>query len=381
MLKNLLIIVPNLTLGGQERVAVNMARIMAQDYNVTMVVFDSRNAAYSADCELIDLKIPAAPGKLAKVRNALRRAAALRRLRREREIDYCVSLGPTANFANVLSRGRGKTIVRTSSFADAANSRLNRFIFGNCDQVICCSEEIRKRIIADFSVSEKHAVSVYNPFNIETLFSNGKEDITDYSFRMTTIVAHGRLETVKNYPRLMKAFSLVHKQKSDIQLLIIGEGTLRPKLESLIARYGLQDSVTLLGFRKNPFAYLKRASLYVLPSYHEGFPNALVEGMCFLPVVAADCKSGPREILSNGSLDAVCDGIEEAEYGILVKPSDENEGWIEEITEDDRILAEAILRLLNDPEKYEHYQKRARERAREFSLERFREGLLRVLEG
>ena len=379
-MKKLLIIVPTLGAGGQERVAVNMAHILKKSYDVMIVVFDSRDAAYSADCEIIDLKIPATPGALKKIKNALRRAAALRKLRRESKTDFCISLGPTANLANVLSRGWGRAVIRTSSYADCADGWLNRYIFRHCDRVICCSEQIRQKVVADFGMPAKKTVTVYNPFDVETLLRYGDEDVTDYTFSGHTIAAHGRLETVKNYPRLIKAFSLVHEQVSDTRLLIIGEGSLRQKLEALIERYGLSDCAALPGFRTNPFSYLRQCSLYVVPSYHEGFPNALVEGMCFLPAVAADCKSGPREILSSGSLDAVCEGIEEADYGILVRPSDENEGWIEEINGDDRILAEAILRLLRDPHKSREYQKRARKRAQAFSFERFHENIVRVLE-
>lgn len=379
-MKKLLIVVPNLCLGGQQRVAVNMARIMGKDYDVSIVVFDSRDAVYSADCEVIDLKIPAAPGTLKKAKNALMRAAALRKIRRERKIDFCFSLGPTANLVNVLSRGWGRTIISIHAHLGCASGLINRYTFGHCDKVVCVSEQIRQTLIANCGLSTQKVATVYNPFDFGEMLRLGDEEVTDYTFSGHTIVAHGRLETQKNYPRLIRAFSLVHEQIPDTQLLIIGEGRLRPKFKALIERYGLNDCVTLPGFRANPFAYLKRCTLYVAPSYHEGFCNSLVEGICFLPAIAADCKCGPREILSNGPIDAVCDGIEEADYGILIRPSDENEGWVEEITEDDRILAEAILRFLRDPHKSEEYQNRGYKRAQEFSFERFHENVVRVLE-
>lgn len=379
-MKKLLIVVPTLCLGGQERVAVNMAHIMKKDYDVSIAVFDSRNAAYSADCEIIDLKIPAAPGTLKKMKNVLMRAIALRKLRHERKIDFCISLGLTANLANVLSRGRGRTVVSIHCYADCVSGLLNRYVYGHCDRVICCSEQIQQKIVADFGVPTKKSVTAYNPFDVGELLRYGDEEVTDHTFSGHTIAAHGRLDVIKNYPRLIKAFSLVHEQMPDTRLLIIGEGALRPRLEALIERYGLSGCAALLGFRANPFAYLKRCSLYVVTSYQEGFCNALIEGMCFLPAVAADCKCGPREILTNGPFGAVCEGIEEADYGILIRPSDESEGWIEEITGDDRILAEAILRLLRNPRKSEEYRKRGFIRAQEFSFERFHENIARVLE-
>ena len=166
----------------------------------------------------------------------------------------------------------------------------------------------------------------------------------------------------------------------DAQLLIIGEGSLRQKLDNLISLYDLESCVTLLGFRKTPFSYLAKSALYVLSSYSEGFPNALVEGMTFLPAVAVDCKSGPREILSDGPVDRVCQSWEEVEYGILVKPAEKRE-FSYELTDDDHFLANAILSILSDPVKARNLQSKARLRAEVFSYETYRQNLIKIFEG
>ena len=104
MKKSLLIIVPNLQCGGQQRVAVNTAEIFSDVYEITFVVFDSRDAVYMPPCEVIDLAIPAARGKLSKLKNALHRAFSLWNLKRDKQIDFALSLGTTANLSNVLSK-------------------------------------------------------------------------------------------------------------------------------------------------------------------------------------------------------------------------------------------------------------------------------------
>src|SRR3546814_346169 len=105
-------------------------------------------------------------------------------------------------------------------------------------------------------------------------------------------------------------------------LVIRGEGPRRGALEARIMQLGLEGRVHLPGFLENPFAVLKRASLFALPSNAEGFPNGLVEAMaCGLPVVAANCASGPAEILLNRSREAV-HGITQSAAGAVVPPND-----------------------------------------------------------
>ena len=83
--------------------------------------------------------------------------------------------------------------------------------------------------------------------------------------------------------------------------MILGEGPERLRLESLVAELGLGDRVALPGFGPNPYAYMARAALVVLSSISEALPTTLIEAMALgTPVVATDCKYGPREILQDG---------------------------------------------------------------------------------
>ncbi|MCH5259482.1 MAG: glycosyltransferase [Lachnospiraceae bacterium] len=383
MKKKLLLIVPNLRFGGQQRVIANVAQIMTSDYDVTVVLFDGRDPAFHVDCRVVDFSIPAAPGRLRKIKNVLLRAYKLRKLKRKEQFDFCLSTGPTANLINVLSKGHGMTIVRTSSYDDCKKNTINRYIFRHCDCAISCAELTRKKLISTFDLSPEKVFTIYNPLDIHTILERGNENVSDYVFSAHTVVSLGRLDAGKNFPRIIKAFSLAKKEIRDAQLLVIGDGEEKKKLEEVIGQFKLQDSVTLLGFRINSAPYLKRSCVFVQASFVEGFPNALVEGMCFLPVIAADCKSGPREILSNGRLDVVCNGIEEADYGILVRPANMDElkrDISEEITENDRLLAEAILVLLQDEDKREKMKKRAAERVKSFTFNRFRDSLVDILE-
>lgn len=377
--KVLLLVVPTLRLGGQERVAVNTAAIMKEVYDTHMAIFDSAGAVYKAPCDLIDLASPAVNGKLAKQANVMKRAVRLGSIKKRLNADFCYSFGNSANYVNLLAGGPGKRIVSFHGYATICMKKSMERLYRNADRILCVS-----KLMTDALGHNSHTLSgkiecLYNPYDIEDMVKKGDEVVEDYDFSGRVIVTHGRLEEVKNHQRLIKAFSLVKKQFPDARLLIIGEGSERARLEDLVSELGISESVSMIGFRDNPFAYLSKSTLYVLPSYSEGFPNSLIEGMTFLPAVSVDCKSGPREILSDGSYKKECAGIEEADYGMLVKHSAKRE-FNRNVTEDDRFLAEAICRMLGDSSKYEKYKDKARNRVFQYSFEAYGKRLQSILE-
>lgn len=116
------------------------------------------------------------------------------------------------------------------------------------------------------------------------------------------IVAIGRLMPQKGYVTLLRALARVGETRAT-RLVILGEGPQRQELEAEAERLGIAASVCFEGFRMNRLDYLVRASLYVLSSDTEGFPNALVEAVaCGIPVVSTNCAGdGPREILAGNA--------------------------------------------------------------------------------
>lgn len=114
------------------------------------------------------------------------------------------------------------------------------------------------------------------------------------------IVAVGRLIPKKDYPTLFAAFAKLTAERP-ARLIVLGEGRERGRLTALIRKLGLGDSIDLAGHQTNPFAYLARASLFVLSSEFEGMPSVVIEALaCGCPAVSTDCPSGPAEILGDG---------------------------------------------------------------------------------
>ena len=161
------------------------------------------------------------------------------------------------------------------------------------------------------------------------------------------VVSVGRLSYEKGYDLLIRAFALVKQKHPEWNLLILGDGVLRQQLERLVVELGLEGRVFMPGAVENPYRYLSRADLYVLPSRIEGFGMVLCEAMaCGLAVVAFDCAAQTSEIVRQG-VD-----------GILVPP------------ENIERLAIAMDDIMADDRKRQQFGEMAKEIITRFSVTR-----------
>ncbi len=120
--------------------------------------------------------------------------------------------------------------------------------------------------------------------------------------RTRNIVAAGMLEPWKGFIELIEAMSVVVRSEQDVRLMILGEGSQRADLQNRIDELGLSDHICLRGNVADPLNYFARAGTFVLSSHVEGLPNVLVEAMlCGCTPVAANCPTGPREVLKDGA--------------------------------------------------------------------------------
>jgi len=180
---------------------------------------------------------------------------------------------------------------------------LVKMSYSKAFKVVAVSRGVSRDLISNFGLQENKVRTIYNPIINSELYDLGQENIFHRWFepqQLPVILAVGRLSLEKDYPTLIRAFQRVRQQRS-VRLLILGEGGERSKLESLVKVLGLGEDVELPGFVRNPYAMMRKASCFVLPSLFEGFGNVLVEALAMgCPVVSTDCPTGPNEILEGG---------------------------------------------------------------------------------
>lgn len=191
-----------------------------------------------------------------------------------------------------------------------AHRRLVRCLYPTIDRYIAVTEISAFDMCNNFNVP-KWAVSVIpNGVNLEKTAGYAKERNCIKKAEVSKeiiLIAAGRLAKQKGFDILLEALSLT--RNSNWKLLLLGVGPDEISLKKLTLRFGLQTKVNFIGYQSDPWKWFTKADVFVLSSRWEGFPNVLIEAMAIgLPVIAADCLTGPGEILENGR------------WGRLVKP-------------------------------------------------------------
>ena len=370
-----IIVIPSLIGHGAERMAVLASDVLQSKYNVILVTFTLEEQQYTPKCKVINLDVPSKDGMVDKILNLMKRIRLLRKIRKNERPAAVISFGPSSNFVNVFSRGIGKTIISYRGFASVQKSSSLYISCKLADKIFGISKDLVAQLTDIYPWTKEKSSVVYNRIDIKSLKEKIKEEC-DYQASKPAFISVGRLEPVKGYRHLINAFKIVKETLPSASLSFVGDGSMRKALEDQVAGFGLNDSVFFLGVQENPFKYLNKSDICVQTSITEGFMNVLVEACaCGVPAISTDCRSGPREILSERS-ERCTDNIEYAEYGVLV-PGFSSPDSIE--PQKEKLLADAMVELAANKELYRKYRDVADKRA-EFFAEGYFDDLVALIE-
>ncbi|WP_086981672.1 glycosyltransferase [Vibrio aphrogenes] len=184
--------------------------------------------------------------------------------------------------------------------------------------VFCVSESIKKFVTSCCGENVFSSIhTVYNPFDFACIQAKSMKPIPD-CYVDNYIIFVGRIEKQKRLDRLVKAFSLI--DDSQLKLIILGEGDLKPELENQVYQLGLQERVIFHDFVGNPYPWIRKARLLALTSDYEGLPTVLIESLSVgTPVVSVNCPSGPDEILTGDLSQYLVDSYDEKEIANKIK--------------------------------------------------------------
>ena len=200
------------------------------------------------------------------------------------------------NFLNIkiLSRSNSSS---TGWSSNSFKQYLFNYYFKKADEIIVNSFEFKKEMDKRYNIN---CNCILNPFDFKKIKKLSNEKVKKI-FKPNTIrlISVGRLTDQKDHLTTLKAIK--DCKKNNIELIILGKGENEIKLKKFCYKNKLDKKVKFLGYKNNPFKYIKQADILILSSIFEGSPNILIEAL-FLKkyIISTNCPTGPNEILNKG---------------------------------------------------------------------------------
>ena len=312
---NVLFMLPTLQGGGAEKTMVDLIRSFAtESIKPTLAVFHLHNAIYVSKvprgCPIINMDCKRARKSP---------VAILRTVWRIRPEILLVSLSHLILLVGLmrwLLPPRVKLVAQqvamlSTLIGKGRNPRLEIFFYrlsySRFDLIICVSNAVAEDLHKTLGIGSEKLKVIYNPVDQADIASQLADAAAcaeaDEYFRtfprgVSLLLAAGGLNRNKGFDLLIDAMVLCNND--NLHAVILGDGEETAALQAQIARNGLTHRVHLVGFKRRPCSWLRRADAFVLTSRAEAFGNVMIEAIaCGLPVIATPAYGAVREILQD----------------------------------------------------------------------------------
>lgn len=230
----------------------------------------------------------------------------LRNYVKKNNIDIIIGIGMGVSIFSIFSTlGLGTKIIScehtnlNNRYSQSFYMKLNRYIATKfSDKIITLTKKEKLKYEKKYKIKNGKVENIYNFIDIQLIKKNKKVE----NIEKVKIITVGGLVEVKGYERLIKIATYLLKNKNITwEWNIFGDGYQREKLLELIKENNLEKYVKLRGISNTIYEKYKEADLYVLTSYYEGLPMALLEAKASgLPIISFDIETGPSEIVRDG---------------------------------------------------------------------------------
>ena len=216
-----------------------------------------------------------------------------------------------------------------------------RWFFDPFDKIVAVSKDCKEKFIEKYGYEDR-IIYIYNPINVKEIQEKSLEfEPEEMREGFVNLLAIGRMMPQKAFLRLIDVFRKVGNEHC--KLFIIGEGPEYDAIAKKIKDYELENRIILLGYKENPYPYIKKSDIFICSSIHESYCLVLAESIVLeKPIISTEC-AGPIELLDNGK------------YGLLVKNNED-------------ALVEGLKYMIEHKEQREKYSLLCKERKSIFSV-------------
>jgi len=314
-------VIPNLDAGGAERVCITMARILKK--NGFQVEFLNLGAPVG---EMLVWITPEFKLTSLGYKRALYALPQLIRHMKAHSGDrYFASREHTNIVGLIAAKIAGNDIIvrlpnmpknnlvgGSISFKARVLRWFNNKYLKTARTVIAQNEEMRLQLIEVYPSIKEMVVVINNPIDKEYVINQAEGHSNPFNLNEYSFLAACTVDYRKGIDILMKAWPIVKQSIPNAHMYVAGRATSEYALKLMEEAKTLPD-FTFLGFQENPYPYIKFCDVFVLSSRMEGFPNVVLEAMCFnRPIAATTCVDVIKDIVKNGE-NGYCCNIEQTE--------------------------------------------------------------------
>lgn len=354
-MKKILFGITSLTIGGAERVLVDLANELCNDYNITIFTIYPNGEFEKSLSNKIKLKslYNKRYNELSKIQKVFvplkvwinKKQIYNKYIKENFDVEIAFLEGPITRLISVRNSGTKKVawihndISRV--FGNNLKSKIKRHIdekiYNKFDELVFVSKDNKKSFEKIYKNNAVKKEIIYNYINSENILKKSNDEIPEiFAEDELNFVTVARLVEQKGIDRLIRVHSKLIKENLKHKIWVIGDGPEYKKLEGLVDSNNVKDTFKLLGKRENPYPYIKKADYFCLLSYFEGYGMVLEEA-----------KILGKDILITNT--AAREAVEGYEYATIIE-NNENDIY--------KVLKEKILKgkdTINKSEKTKDY--------------------------
>ena len=320
-MKKIYIILPDLSAGGAERVAITIARILKKSgFNIEFINLGNPEGEMydwivpefnmtSFGCNRVITAIP----KLYSFMKEHSKAIFFSSREHVNVVGLlCAKIANREMVVRIPNMPKNKLVSGVSGIKASVIKNINKRLLKSGKWVIAQNNEMRKQLIEVYNLQENKVIAINNPVDKEYVLHSAKDTNNPYPKNETIFLNICNIAYSKGIDILLKAWEKVVSQIPNAHLYIAGRNN-SEYAQSLVNKAHEHTKITFLGFQSNPYPFLKYCDCFVLPSRMEGFPNVVLEAMCFnRPIACTSCVEVIKDIINPGKNGYYCD-IEDSE--------------------------------------------------------------------
>ncbi|MCM1450211.1 MAG: glycosyltransferase [Clostridiales bacterium] len=314
-MKRVIFLLPNLAAGGAERVTITIARILSHEG------FDVEFLNFGSHCgEMLSWIEPEFKLTSFGLSRTLKAIPKLHAYMKQNDDAIFFSSREHVNLISLISaRGtKVKCVVRIpnmprnvltkglSGFKAMVIKKINRLALTHAQYIIAQNKEMKLQLEDFYGLPTNKIIAINNPIDKNYVLNSAEGSANPFNTGEINFVNVCNIAYSKGIDTLAEAWPIVKEALPNAHMYIVGRNTSEYAIKIMDKAKDLQD-FTFLGFQCNPYTYLKHCDAFVLPSRMEGFPNVVLEAMCFKkPIAATTCVNVIKEIVKPGENGYYC---------------------------------------------------------------------------